>query len=169
MQDRLLLGIDPGMARTGYGLILQTADGELKLVDYGVIETGAGEDQAQRLLTLEREILKVLETDPPESSAVEKLFFERNVKTAMVVGQARGVALLTLARRGVPVAEYAPAEIKLAVAGYGSADKRQMQLMVRQLLRMSDLPRPDDAADALAVAICHAHTSRTLDRIKGGT
>ena len=166
MQERLLLGIDPGMARTGYGLILQTVDGGLKLVDYGVIQTEPDEDQAQRLLRLEREILRVLDARPPQSSAVEKLFFERNVKTAMAVGQARGVALLTLARRGVPVTEYAPAEIKLTVAGYGSADKRQMQTMVRQLLRMSELPRPDDAADALAVAICHAHTSRTLDRMK---
>ncbi|HKY84354.1 MAG TPA: crossover junction endodeoxyribonuclease RuvC [Anaerolineales bacterium] len=169
MQDRLLLGIDPGMARTGYGLILQAVDGELKLVDYGVIQTEPDEDPAHRLLTLEREMLKVVDAETPESSAVEKLFFDRNAKTAMAVGQARGVALLTLARRGVPVTEYAPAEIKRAVAGYGSADKRQMQLMVRQLLRMSELPRPDDAADALAVAICHAHTSRTLERFKEGT
>ncbi len=166
MHERLLLGIDPGMARTGYGLILQTVSGELVLVNYGVIQTEPDEDQAHRLLTLEREILRVLDAEPPESSAVEKLFFERNVKTGMAVGQARGVALLTLARRGVPVTEYAPAEIKLTVAGYGSADKRQMQIMVRRLLRMTELPRPDDAADALAVAICHAHTSRTLDRMK---
>ena len=169
VRERLLIGIDPGMARTGYGLILQTSDGHLELVDFGVIETEAADDQSQRLLALEREILRVLEAESPESAAVEKLFFERNVKTAMVVGQARGVALLTLARRGVPVTEYGPGEIKQAVAGYGAADKKQMQVMVQQLLRMSELPRPDDAADALAVAICHAHTSRTLDRMKAAT
>jgi len=156
------------MARTGYGLILERVDGQLQLVDFGVIQTEATDDQSQRLLALEREILHVLDSARPESAAVEKLFFQRNVKTAMVVGQARGVALLTLARRGVPVTEYGPAEIKQAVAGYGAAEKRQMQIMVRQLLRMSELPTPDDAADALAVAICHAHTSRTLDRIKDG-
>jgi len=166
VRERLLIGIDPGMARTGYGLILQTSDGHLELVDFGVIETEAADDQSQRLLALEREILRVLEAESPESAAVEKLFFERNVKTAMVVGQARGVALLTLARQGVPVTEYGPGEIKQAVAGYGAADKKQMQVMVQQLLRMSELPRPDDAADALAVAICHAHISRTLDRIQ---
>jgi len=106
VRERLLIGIDPGMARTGYGLILQTSDGHLELVDFGVIETEAADDQSQRLLALEREILRVLEAESPESAAVEKLFFERNVKTAMVVGQARGVALLTLARQGVPVTEY---------------------------------------------------------------
>jgi crossover junction endodeoxyribonuclease RuvC len=102
------------------------------------------------------------------TSAVEKLFFERNVSTAMAVGQARGVALLSLARRGIPVGEYAPAEIKQAVAGYGAADKRQMQTMVQRLLQMTERPTPDDAADALAVAICHAHISRTRERMEAG-
>jgi crossover junction endodeoxyribonuclease RuvC len=166
--ERLLLGIDPGMARTGYGLVLQAPAGDLQLVRFCVIETAAGGEQSQRLLDLEAGILGVLDAERPESAAVEKLFFEKNVKTAMVVGQARGVALLTLARRGIPVTEYGPGEVKQAVAGYGAADKRQMQLMVRQLLRMNELPQPDDAADALAVAICHAHVSRTLDRIGEG-
>ncbi|HMK08102.1 MAG TPA: crossover junction endodeoxyribonuclease RuvC [Anaerolineales bacterium] len=163
---RLLLGIDPGMARTGYGLVRQVRGGEVDLVDFGVIETEAGDELGRRLLAIEAGIQRVLQTYSPESSAVERLFFERNVSTAMSVGQARGVALLTLARHGLPITEYSPVEIKQAVAGYGSADKRQMQTMVRTLLRMDELPRPDDAADALAVAICHAHMSRTRQRME---
>lgn len=168
MPDRLLLGIDPGMARTGYGLILEREDGDLILVGFGVVTTGPEGELAERLLALEVGLDGVLAGRAPESAAVEKLFFERNVSTAMSVGQARGVTLAALARRGIPVSEYAPAEVKQAVAGSGSADKRQMQVMVRRLLNMDQMPRPDDAADALAVAICHAHTSRTLQRFKAG-
>jgi crossover junction endodeoxyribonuclease RuvC len=156
------------MARTGYGLIRQSGSGELALVDFGVVETEAGEPVGQRLLALEAGIDEILRRHQPESSAVERLFFDRNVSTAMAVGQARGVAWLTLARHGIPVAEYSPVEIKQAVAGYGAADKRQMQVMVRTLLQMKDLPRPDDAADALAVAICHAQISRTRQRLEAG-
>ena len=163
------MGIDPGMARTGYGLVRQIRGGELELVDFGVIETQAGEEASERLLTLEAGIERVLQVHRPESSGVERLFFERNVSTAMSVGQARGVALLTLARHHLPVTEYSPVEIKQAVAGYGAADKRQMQTMVQTLLRMDELPRPDDAADALAVAICHAHMSRIRQRMQAGT
>ena len=163
------MGIDPGMARTGYGLVRQIRGGELELVDFGVIETQAGEEASERLLTLEAGIERVLQVHRPESSGVERLFFERNVSTAMSVGQARGVVLLTLARHQLPVTEYSPVEIKQAVAGYGAADKRQMQTMVQTLLRMDELPRPDDAADALAVAICHAHMSRIRQRMQAGT
>lgn len=166
MPDRLLLGIDPGMARTGYGLIHERGDGGLSLVDFGVLTTSAEASLAERLLELEEGMERMLTDRRPGSAAVERLFFERNVSTAMSVGQARGVALATLARRGIPVSEYAPSEIKQAVAGSGSADKRQMQVMVSRLLAMADLPRPDDAADALAVAICHAHVSRTLERLQ---
>ena len=166
--ERLLLGIDPGMARTGYGLVRQARGGELELVDYGVIETLAGEALSVRLLALEAGIERVLRSFRPESSAVERLFFERNVSTAMSVGQARGVALLTLARHDLPVTEYSPVEIKQAVTGYGAAEKRQMQTMVQTLLRMDELPRPDDAADALAVAICHAQMSRIRKRMEAG-
>lgn len=165
---RLLLGIDPGMARTGYGLVRQVRGGDLELVDFGVIETQAGEALSARLLSLEAGIERVLQSHHPESSGVERLFFERNVSTAMSVGQARGVALLTLARHQLDVTEYSPVEIKQAVTGYGAADKRQMQTMVQTLLRMEQLPRPDDAADALAVAICHAQMSRTRQRIQAG-
>lgn len=156
------------MARTGYGLIRQARGGELELIDYGVIETQAGEDLGLRLLALEAGIERVLNAHRPESSAVERLFFERNVSTAMAVGQARGVALLTLARHALSVTEYSPVEIKQAVTGYGAADKRQMQTMVRTLLQMTEIPRPDDAADALATAICHAHMSRTRERLEAG-
>jgi crossover junction endodeoxyribonuclease RuvC len=168
VSERRILGIDPGMARTGYGVVVQSSDGHLDLVACGVISTPAGEDQGLRLLELEDGILAIIQEHHPATSAVEKLFFERNVSTAMSVGQARGVAMLTLARRKVPVAEYAPAEIKQAVAGYGAADKRQMQIMVQRLLRMEKKPTPDDAADALAIAICHAHASRTMERLEAG-
>ena len=163
-----MLGIDPGMARTGYGLVRQLRGGDLELVDFGVIETQSGQEASERLLALEAGIERVLQSHRPESSAVERLFFERNVSTAMSVGQARGVVLLTLARHLLAVTEYSPVEIKQAVAGYGGADKLQMQTMVQTLLRMDDLPRPDDAADALAVAICHAHMSRIRQRMEAG-
>jgi crossover junction endodeoxyribonuclease RuvC len=156
------------MARTGYGLVRQIRGGAVDLVEYGVIETEAGRPLGDRLLALEDGIERVLAAFHPESSAVERLFFEKNVSTAMSVGQARGVALLTLARHGLSITEYSPVEIKQAVAGYGAADKRQMQTMVQTLLRMDKLPRPDDAADALAVAICHAHMSRTRQRMEAG-
>lgn len=163
-----MLGIDPGMARTGYGLVRQLRGGDLELVDFGVIVTQSGQEASERLLALEAGIERMLQFHQPESSAVERLFFERNVSTAMSVGQARGVVLLTLARHHLAVSEYSPVEIKQAVAGYGAADKRQMQTMVQTLLRMDDLPRPDDAADALAVAICHAHMSRIRQRMEAG-
>jgi crossover junction endodeoxyribonuclease RuvC len=133
----LVIGIDPGTATTGYGLVQDSEDSSLSIVDYGVILT-----------------------TPDHSGAVEKLFFQRNVKTAISVGQARGVALLALAELNLPVAEYTPLEVKQAVAGYGGADKNQVQQMVRALLNLETIPHPDDAADALAIAICHLHTVR---------
>jgi crossover junction endodeoxyribonuclease RuvC len=165
MGDRLILGIDPGMARTGYGLVRQSGDGSLVLVDYGTVTTRAGEELGPRLVSLEEGILHAIESRRPDTAGIEKLFFERNVTTAMSVGQARGVAVLTLTRLGIPIEEYAPAEIKDAVAGYGAADKRQMQTMVRMLLAMETTPQPDDAADALAIAICHAQASRARARL----
>ena len=155
----LAVGIDPGTAITGYGLVRDDQD-ELSLVTYGVIETPAGIPLHERLLLLYQELTEVLVLHCPQSGAVEKLFFQRNVRTAMSVGQARGVAMLALAQAGLPVAEYSPMEVKQAVAGYGGADKNQVQQMVRALLNLEDIPRPDDAADALAVAICHLHSAR---------
>jgi crossover junction endodeoxyribonuclease RuvC len=156
----LVIGIDPGTATTGYGLVRERQDGSLSAVDYGVIVTPAGTPMPQRLLELYRRLSEILLLHHPESGAVEKLFFQRNVRTAISVGQGRGVALLALAESDLPVAEYTPLEIKQAVAGYGGADKNQIQQMVCALLDLDDIPRPDDAADALAVAICHLHSSR---------
>lgn len=156
----LVLGIDPGTATTGYGLVRQTADGGLEAVAYGAILTPAKTPMPDRLAKLYSELQDILSLHRPDSSAVEKLFFSKNVKTALSVGQGRGVVLLALAQAGVPIGEYTPNEIKQAVTGYGSAGKAQMQEMVRLLLDLDAPPKPDDAADALAVAICHLHSSR---------
>jgi crossover junction endodeoxyribonuclease RuvC len=155
----LVLGIDPGTATTGYGLI-RGLDRGPALVAYGVIRTPAAMPMPQRLLVLFRELQQLIALHRPTSAAVEKLFFQKNVSTAMTVGQGRGVALLALAEAGVAVGEYSPRDIKQAVAGYGGADKQQMQRMVGAILSLDEIPRPDDAADALAVAICHLHSMR---------
>ncbi|MDI6769013.1 MAG: crossover junction endodeoxyribonuclease RuvC [Anaerolineales bacterium] len=156
----LVLGIDPGTATTGYGLVRDLPDDNLQMVEFGVIQTPAGMPAAERLSMLYHRLRELLLLHRPESAAVEKLFFQNNVKTAIAVGQARGVALLALAEGGLEIAEYTPNEVKQAVAGYGSADKKQVQEMVRILLRMAHVPQPDDAADALAIAITHLHTRR---------
>jgi crossover junction endodeoxyribonuclease RuvC len=156
----LVVGIDPGTATTGYGFVRETAGGDLEVVDFGVILTPAGLEPEKRLLQLYNQLNELLLLHRPSQSAVEKLFFQRNVTTAIAVGQARGVALLALANNSLAVAEYTPMEIKQAVVGYGGADKNQVQQMMKALLGLADIPRPDDAADALAVAICHIHSSR---------
>ncbi|MBP1703311.1 MAG: crossover junction endodeoxyribonuclease RuvC [Chloroflexi bacterium] len=157
----LVIGIDPGTATTGYGLVREERDGSLAVVDYGVVLTSPDFPMPERLLEMYRRLKEILLLHRPESGAVEKLFFARNSRTAISVGQGRGVAMLALAEAGMPVAEYTPMEVKQAVAGYGGADKTQIQEMVRLLLGMGSIPKPDDAADALAVAICHLHFSRT--------
>ncbi len=154
----LVIGIDPGTATTGYGFVRENEDGNLKVVDFGVIITPANQEMPERLLELFLQLNRLILLHRPESGAVEKLFFQRNVRTALSVGQGRGVVLLALAQAHLPVAEYTPLEVKQAVAGYGKADKSQVQQMVRALLDLPDIPRPDDAADALAVAICHLHS-----------
>lgn len=156
----LAIGIDPGTAITGYGLVREEQDGSLSIVDYGVIQTSPDESMPQRLVQLYQNLKNVIDLHNPQSGAVEKLFFARNVRTALTVGQARGVALLALAEAGVELAEYSPNEVKQAVAGYGGADKNQVQAMVQALLDLEQIPQPDDAADALAVAICHLHSAR---------
>jgi crossover junction endodeoxyribonuclease RuvC len=158
------LGIDPGTAITGYGLVRKEGD-ELALVDCGAITTPAGQPLAERLQTIYRELATVVAEHRPDSGAVEELFFSRNVRTALSVGHARGVVLLALADAGLPIYEYKPAEVKQAIAGYGAADKRQVQEMVRMLLHLDDVPRPDDAADAVAVAVCHIHSARLTELI----
>lgn len=155
----LVMGIDPGTATTGFGLVRDIATGP-ELVTYGVVLTPAHTPMPERLVIIYRELTALIQLHQPASAAVEKLFFQRNVSTAMTVGQARGVALLALAQAGVSVGEYTPREVKQAVAGYGSAAKPQIQQMVRAILNLADIPKPDDAADALAVAICHLHSMK---------
>jgi len=155
----LVIGIDPGTATTGYGIVRDTEAGP-QLITYGAILTPAGAPMPDRLRTIYHELKDLLALHQPQAGAVEKLFFQRNVSTAMTVGQARGVALLALAEAGVTIGEYTPKEVKQAVAGYGGADKLQMQHMVRAILKLADLPRPDDAADALAIAICHLNSAK---------
>lgn len=157
----LVLGVDPGTATTGYGLVEERA-GHLVALDYGVIRTSNDLLPADRLLGIYEELSRLIRAHSPEAVAVEELFFNRNVQTALAVGQARGVVLLAAASAGLPVAEYTPPQVKQAVAGYGGADKHQMQAMVKLVLGLPEPPRPDDAADALAVAICCVH-SRGLE------
>jgi crossover junction endodeoxyribonuclease RuvC len=156
----LALGIDPGTATTGYGLVRLAQDGSLVAVKYGVILTPKDASAPARLEMLYNQLCDVLNEYKPDTAAVEKLFFSRNVTTALAVGQSRGVVLLALQKAGIESFEYTPKEIKNAVAGYGGADKRQVQEMVRALLQLDSIPKPDDAADALAVAITHLNTRR---------
>ena len=156
----LVLGIDPGTATTGYGFVRQNRDSNLEAIAYGVISTPAKTPAHERLVSIYDQLNELLLLHRPERCAVEKLFFQKNVTNAIAVGQARGVVMLALAQAGMNPAEYTPNEIKLAVTGYGSAGKRQVQEMVRMLLNLEKIPRPDDAADALAVAITHIHTNR---------
>jgi crossover junction endodeoxyribonuclease RuvC len=156
----LAIGIDPGTAITGYGLVKEEEDGSLTVVDYGVIQTSAEHAMPDRLVQIYQQLKQIISLHNPQSGAVEKLFFARNVRTALSVGQARGIALLALAESEISIDEYSPNEIKLAVVGYGGADKKQVQMMVQALLELEQVPQPDDAADALAVAICHLHSAR---------
>lgn len=153
-----VLGIDPGTAITGYG-VLDADTGELGLITAGAIFTAAGTPLPERLLSIHTELTALLARYQPHAVAVEELFFSRNTTTAMSVGQARGVVLLCAAQAGLPIYHYKPAEVKQAVAGYGGAGKAQMQEMVRLLLGLPAVLKPDDAADAVAIAICHVHSS----------
>ncbi len=161
-----ILGIDPGLARTGFGIIEDSEPPSCLI--YGVIETDAALSVSNRLMLLFRQLEHLIDEWSPHVAAVEELFFARNVSSALVVGQARGVALLALARRELPVSEYKPAQVKQAITGHGRADKEQVQTMVTFLLGLESQPRPDDAADALAVALCHAQSSAFLARVSGG-
>jgi crossover junction endodeoxyribonuclease RuvC len=156
----LALGIDPGTATTGFGLVRLEPGGALESVAFGAIVTPPHTPAHERLFALHQDLSEIIAQYHPDTFAVEKLFFQRNVSTAMAVGQARGVVLLAIAQARGEVAEYTPNEVKQAVAGYGAADKRQVQEMVRTLLGLTEIPRPDDAADALAIAITHLHTQR---------
>jgi len=154
-----ILGIDPGTGILGFGVI-DVQGRRTQLVDAGVIRTPVKEDDAVRLQTIYEELTDIIVNTRPTVMSVEKLFFARNVTTAMTVAQARGVVLLCGQQAGLQLFEYTPMQIKQAVTGYGKADKKQMQEMVRVLLKLKEIPRPDDAADALAAALTHASTAR---------
>lgn len=154
-----ILGIDPGTGILGFGVI-DVIKSQPVLVDAGVIRTQVKEDDAVRLLTIYEELTDIITHSKPTIMSVEKLFFSRNVTTAMTVSQARGVVLLTGMQAGMTIHEYTPMQIKQAITGYGKADKKQMQEMVRVILKLKEIPSPDDAADALAAAITHSMTMR---------
>jgi crossover junction endodeoxyribonuclease RuvC len=161
-----VIGIDPGTAITGYGIVEELGDGSLRAIDYGVLKTTANEITEVRLKLIFEQLNRLLLLHSLDCAAVEKLFFQKNVKTALSVGQARGVILLSLTLAKMKVYEYNPVDIKQSVAGYGHADKKQMQQMVKILLGLDRIPEPDDAADALAVAICHIHSIKLLNSIE---
>ena len=156
----IVLGIDPGTAALGYGIVERTGS-RLREVDHGCLVTSPDLGLPERLLAIHALVDELLGLHQPHLIAVERLFFSRNVQTALAVGQARGVVLLAAAQHGTPVREATPNEVKSAITGYGAADKEQVQRMVQLVLGMTDLPRPDDAADALAIATWAANTERT--------
>lgn len=156
----IILGIDPGLATTGFGVVKKDERGVFSALDYGVVTTSKDETLPVRLAALERGVNAVIDKYRPDEIAFEELFFTKNVTTGIAVAQARGVALLTCVKKCPALYEYTPMQIKQAVTGYGKADKKQMQEVVTALLRLKSAPRPDDAADALAAALCHGFTNR---------
>lgn len=161
----IILGIDPGTATTGFGVIESNEGGEVKLLDYGCIETHANTPFPQRLKQIAEDLEEIISIWKPRTIAIEELFFRKNVKTAMYVAHARGAIMERLATRGYEIYEYPPQKIKESVCGYGKADKKQVQKMVQLILSMDEIPRPDDAADALAIALCHAAMTRTHNKL----
>lgn len=156
----IILGIDPGLATLGYGVIEKDERGNCRALDCGVVTTPKEEGLPVRLAMLEEGLSKILDKFSPEAVAMEELFFSKNITTGIAVAHARGVALLTCVKRCGRLYEYTPMQIKQALTGYGRADKKQMQAVVASLLKLKSVPKPDDAADALAIALCHAYTSR---------
>ncbi len=160
----IILGIDPGIADTGYGVIEQNKKGDLLCLAYGSIKTPAGELLAKRLFSLAEQLSAVIKKYQPERAAIEELFFCNNAKTALVVGQARGVAMLICSQAGLLPMSFTPLQVKQAVTTYGGANKQQVQKMVKLLLNLKEIPKPDDAADALAIAICAAGNGDLLTK-----
>jgi crossover junction endodeoxyribonuclease RuvC len=156
----IIIGFDPGLATTGFGII-NVLGNKFELIKYGTLTTTPKDTLTERLKKIHQQCAQLLESHPPDMIAVESLFFSRNTKTAMIVAQARGVLLLNAALQQVVISEYTPSQVKRAISGYGSATKNQIQYMIKQLLNLDHLPKPDDAADALGVAICHAHSHKT--------
>lgn len=159
-----ILGIDPGYAIMGYG-VLDYKGNKFTPIKYGSITTEAHTPNEERLMILYDELTKIIEEYQPDECAIEELFYNTNATTAIMVGEARGMALLACAKSGIKIAEYTPLEIKSALTGYGKADKKQVQTMVKMILGLSEVPKPDDTADAVAAAICHAqHTNSRIPR-----
>jgi crossover junction endodeoxyribonuclease RuvC len=163
----IILGIDPGTAALGYGIVERTGS-RLRAIDYGCLTTSPDLPMPERLLAIHQLVDELISLHEPAVVAVERLFFSKNAQTAMAVGQARGVVLLAAAQHDRPVREATPNEVKSAIAGYGAADKEQVQRMVQLVLGMTELPRPDDAADALAIAVCIANRIGQADRANAG-
>lgn len=160
-----ILGIDPGYAILGYGIV-EMKGNRFKAIDYGAVTTDAKTDMPDRLKILYNSLMGLILEYEPDVASVEELFFNTNAKTAILVGQARGVAVLACANSGLEIAEYTPLQIKQALVGYGRAEKQQVQLMVKTLLNLKEVPKPDDTADALAAAVCHGHSAGSRNRLK---
>ena len=156
-----ILGIDPGVATIGFGLV-EADRGRQRLLQFGVITTPPGIPLSSRLWQISQDMSSLLSQLKPDEAAVEELFFSKNITTGIAVAHGRGVLLLELEKAGIPVYEYTPMQVKQAVVGYGKAEKRQVMLMTQRLLKMKEIPRPDDAADALALALCHARSATSL-------
>lgn len=163
----IILGIDPGIALVGYSIV-EFIGNRYRALEYGCITTDASLSCPERLQIIYRELTDIIEKYKPDDFAIEELFFNKNVKTAITVGQARGVQILAGINSGLPIYEYTPLQIKQAVTGYGRADKRQVQEMVKLLLNLKEIPKPDDAADALAVALCHGSSINFKDEFLMG-
>ncbi len=161
-----VLGIDPGYAILGYGII-DVKGNRFSVVDFGSILTNTSMDMPSRLKTIYDQLTEIIDKYQPDEASIEELFFSNNAKTAILVGEARGVAVLACANGGLNIGEYTPLQIKQALVGYGRADKKQVQYMVKAMLHLESVPKPDDTADALAAAICHAHSHGRNTLLKG--
>lgn len=161
----IIFGVDPGTATTGYGVV-EVSQNQLVSVGYGCIRTSSELEHHLRLLKIYQKLLDLIDLYKPNDIAVEKVFFNLNSKTAMLVGEARGVVMLAAATCGLRVFEYTPLQVKMSLVGFGRADKKQVQTMVKEVLNLDKLPAPDDAADALATAVCHAHSLKFLDKVE---
>ncbi|MBQ7445227.1 MAG: crossover junction endodeoxyribonuclease RuvC [Clostridia bacterium] len=160
----IILGIDPGFGITGFGVIDYTGN-KFKVIDYGVVSTDKSELFSSRLKSIFDTLSFIIDKYHPECMAIEELFFNNNAKTAIMAAHGRGVAMLACTEKDIPIFEYTPLQVKQNVVGYGRADKRQVQEMVKMILNLKTIPRPDDAADALAIAICHAHSLLSAERV----
>ena len=158
-----ILGIDPGVAIVGFGVV-DSEGGTQRMVQYGAINTPANTPLAARLVQIERDLTELLQQFKPDEVAIEELFFSKNITTGIAVAHARGVILATVEKSGIPLYEYTPMQVKQAVVGYGLAEKNQVMDMTKRLLKLRSIPKPDDAADALAIAICHARSATSLLR-----